>query len=231
MRDETITSRQAPDGGPGAASGSGTTADGTSPGKGVEAKLEVIVLPVSDVGRAKAFYDSLGWRLDADFAVGEDFRVVQYTPPGSPASIHFGTGVTQAPPGSATGLFLVVPDLAAARADLVARGVAVSDIFHREGPGQPDRAGLHPGRASYFSYASFSDPDGNDWLLQEVTTRFPGRVAGASFTSAADLAAALRRAEHAHGAHETRLGRRDEDWPAWYAAYLIDEQSGGEPPA
>ena len=139
-------------------------------------KFEVTAIPVSDVERAKRFYSSLGWRLDADFVVGDTFRGVQFTPPGSPASIHFGKGVTAATPGSASGLFLVVSDIEAARAELVGRGVEVSDIFHVAGPGQPPLPGLDPERRSYRSYASFKDPDGNTWLLQEVTVRLPGRV-------------------------------------------------------
>ena len=147
----------------------------TSKARAVDMKLEVVVIPVSDVERAKHFYAGLGWRLDADFAVGDTFRVVQFTPPGSPASIHFGKGVTTAPPGSARGLFLVVSDIEAARAQLIGAGVDVGEPFHVEGPGKPPQGGLDPERRSYFSYASFSDPDGNGWLLQEVTVRFPGR--------------------------------------------------------
>jgi catechol 2,3-dioxygenase-like lactoylglutathione lyase family enzyme len=197
-------------------------------------KLEVLAIPVADVERAKNFYgDRLGWRLDADFVVGETFHAVQYTPPGSPASIHFGKGVTTAAPGSAQGLFLVVSDIEAARAELVGRGVDVSEVFHVTGPGQPPIPGRDPQGRSYFSYAAFSDPDGNKWLLQEVTTRFPGRVDGneTTFASVTDLAAALRRAAAAHGEHEKRVGgRHDETWPDWYAAYLIAEQAGKELP-
>jgi catechol 2,3-dioxygenase-like lactoylglutathione lyase family enzyme len=141
----------------------------------VEMKLEVVAVPVSDVDRAKRFYESLGWRLDADFA-GDDFRVVQFTPPGSQSSIHFGKGVTPAAPGSAQGLFLVVSDIEAARVALLARGVDVSEAFHFAGVRGPRLAGPHPEHGSYRSYASFSDPDGNGWLLQEITTRLPGRV-------------------------------------------------------
>jgi catechol 2,3-dioxygenase-like lactoylglutathione lyase family enzyme len=197
-------------------------------------KLEVLAIPVADVERAKNFYgDRLGWRLDADFVVGETFHAVQYTPPGSPASIHFGKGVTTAAPGSAQGLFLVVSDIEAARAELVGRGVDVSEVFHVTGPGQPPIPGRDPQGRSYFSYAAFSDPDGNKWLLQEVTTRFPGRVDAneTTFASVADLAAALRRAAAAHGEHEKRVGgRHDETWPDWYAEYLIAEQAGKELP-
>ena len=139
-------------------------------------KLEVVVIPVSDVDRAKRFYGSLGWRVDADFVMGDAFRVVQFTPPGSPCSIHFGTGVTSAVPGSAAGLYLIVSDIEAARAELAARGVDVSKVSHRDGPGKPLLGGRHPARASYSSFATFSDPDGNEWLLQEVTARLPGRV-------------------------------------------------------
>ena len=178
------------------------TAIGT-PARPVALKLEVVVIPVADVDRAKRFYGGLGWRLDADFVVGDDFRVVQFTPPGSPCSIHFGKGITPAAPGSARGLYLVVSDIEAARAELVERGVDVSEAFHRAGPGQPAISGRDPERRSYSSFATFSDPDGNSWLLQEVTARFPGRVDGddTKFTSSADLASALRRASEAHGEH------------------------------
>src|SRR3981081_4277022 len=138
-------------------------------------KLEVVVIPVSDVDRAKRFYGDLGWRLDADFVIGNEFRVVQFTPPGSPCSIHFGTGITSAVPGSARGLYLVVSDVEAARAGLVGRGVDMSEVFHRAGPGRPPLSGPDPERRSYVSFASFSDPDGNGWLLQEVTPRLAGR--------------------------------------------------------
>jgi catechol 2,3-dioxygenase-like lactoylglutathione lyase family enzyme len=196
-------------------------------------KLEVVAIPVADVDRSKEFYrDRLGWRLDADFVVGDSFRGVQVTPPGSPASIHFGKGVTSAAPGSAQGLFLVVSDIEAARADLVARGVEVGETFHVAGPGQPPIPGRDPQGRSYHSYAAFSDPDGNKWLVQEVTTRFPGRVDGnqTTFSSVADLAAAFRRAEAAHGEHEKRTGVRDVNWPEWYAEYLAAEQAGSELP-
>jgi catechol 2,3-dioxygenase-like lactoylglutathione lyase family enzyme len=195
-------------------------------------KLEVVVIPVSDVGRAKRFYGNLGWRLDAEFVVGDAF-LVQFTPPGSACSIHFGTGLTSAVPGSASGLYLVVSDIEAARADLVAHGVDVSDVFHRAGPGKPPVKGPHPARSSYFSYATFRDPDGNEWLLQEVTTRFPGRIdsSATSFASVSDLASAMRRASAAHGEHEARMGgQRDENWPDWYAEYMVAEQAGRELP-
>ena len=197
----------------------------------VDLKLEVAVIPVSDVGRAKRFYSGLGWRLDADFAVGDAFRVVQFTPPGSPASIHFGKGVTSAAPGS-SGLYLVVSDIEAARAELIGHGVDMGEIFHIAGPGQPPMSGPDPERRSYLSYATFKDPDGNSWLLQEVTARFPGRVNAdeTTFASVADLAAAMRRAEAAHGEHEKRTGERDANWADWYAEYMVAEQAGKELP-
>jgi catechol 2,3-dioxygenase-like lactoylglutathione lyase family enzyme len=200
--------------------------EGTRPGR-VDMKLEVVIIPVSDVGRAKHFYASLGWRLDAEFVVG-DFHGLQFTPPGSQASIHFGKGLTTATPGSAHGLFLVVSDIEAARTELIDRGVEVSEIFHRA-PGEAAQGGLHPERRSYASFATFTDPDGNSWLLQEVTTRLPGRVDAddTSFASSPDLASALRRAANAHGEHEKRIGRHDtEGWPEWYAEYLVAEQAG-----
>jgi catechol 2,3-dioxygenase-like lactoylglutathione lyase family enzyme len=196
----------------------------------VDMKLEVVVIPVSNVERAKQFYGAnLGWRLDADIVVGDDFHAVQFTPPGSPSSVHFGKGLTAAMPGSTRGLYLIVSDITAARAELVARGVEVSEVFHRAGPGQPAQSGPHPERNSYSSFATFSDPDGNEWLLQEVTNRFPGRIDGTttSFASASDMASAFRRAAVAHGKHEERTGgQRDENWPEWYAAYLVAEQAG-----
>lgn len=210
------------------------TAIETPRARTVDMKLEVIVIPVADADRAKRFYGDLGWRLDADFVVGDAFRVLQFTPPGSPCSIHFGTGVTSAVPGSAQGLYLVVSDIEAARAELVARGVDVSEVFHRDGPGKPPLSGPDPARRSYFSYATFSDPDGNGWLLQEVTTRFPGRIDAnaTSFASASDLASAMRRASAAHGEHETRTGgHRDENWPDWYSAYMVAEQAGKKLPS
>jgi catechol 2,3-dioxygenase-like lactoylglutathione lyase family enzyme len=197
--------------------------------KTVDLKLEVVAIPVSDVDRAKRFYgDSLGWRLDGEFAEGANFRALQYTPPGSPCSIHFGKGVTSAPPGSAQGLFLVVTDVEAARKELVDRGVAVSEVFHVAGPGKPPISGRDPQAHSYASFVSFKDPDGNTWLLQEVTQRLPGRVDSTETTYASlnDLANAMRRAETAHGEHEKKLGQRDADWPSWYASYMIAEQSG-----
>lgn len=209
---------------------------------GLDMKLEIVVIPVSDVDRAKAFYAGLGWREDADFA-GDEFRVIQFTPPGSGCSVIFGRNVTAAAPGSAQGLYLIVPDVAAARADLVARGVQVSEVFHGAGDrytgddqpylfGRIRLAGPDPAHGSYRSFASFSDPDGNGWLFQEITARLPGRVEGeTSFGSAADLAAALRRASAAHGEHEKRTGGQyDENWPDWYAEYLVREQAGKDLP-
>ncbi|MCA1404007.1 glyoxalase [Ensifer sp. IC3342] len=210
-----------------------TTETSTERAPTVDLKLEVVVIPVSDVDRAKSFYGSLGWRLDADFAVGDAFRVVQFTPPGSPSSVHFGKGITSAAPGSASGMYLVVSDIEAAREELVNRGAVVSEIFHRAGPGQPPVSGRHPERGSYRSYATFSDPDGNGWLLQEVTERLPGRVdpGATTFASATDLASAFRRAEAAHGEYEKQLGRRDEDWPTWYAEYMVREQTSEQQPS
>jgi catechol 2,3-dioxygenase-like lactoylglutathione lyase family enzyme len=195
----------------------------------VAMKLEAIAIPVADVERAKRFYGGLGWRLDADFVVGNDFRVVQFTPPGSQCSIQFGKGTTPAVPGSASGLLLVVSDIEAAHAELVNRGVEVSEVFHRAGPGGPPVSGPDPGRRSYSSFASFRDPDGNGWLLQEITVRLPGRVDGddTTYTTSTELARALRRAEAAHGEHEKRTGgQRDENWPDWYAEYMVAEQAG-----
>ena len=194
-------------------------------------KLEVVVIPVSDVDRAKEFYGSLGWRLDADIAAGDDVRVVQFTPPGSGCSVQFGTHLTSAAPGSAQGLHLIVSNIEVARDELVARGVEVNEIYHLGPDGRV--SGPDPEHRSYGSYASFRDPDRNGWLLQEVTTRLPGRIdpAATSFGSAGDLASALRRAAAAHGEHEQRTGgQRDENWPDWYAAYMVAEQAGTELP-
>ncbi|MER8480500.1 VOC family protein [Mesorhizobium sp. M1163] len=207
------------------------TATGTLKKQALDMKLEVVVIPVSDVDRAKSFYIGLGWRLDGDFVVGDTFRGVQFTPPGSPASIHFGTGVTTAEPGSASGLYLVVSDIEAARAELIGHGAEVSEAFHRTGPGKPAVKGRDPERRSYSSFATFKDPDGNEWLLQEITTRFPGRIDTTTYASGADLVAALRRASEAHGEHEKRNGgQRDENWPDWYAEYMAAEQAGKELP-
>jgi predicted enzyme related to lactoylglutathione lyase len=202
--------------------------------------LEVIVIPVSDVDRAKEFYGRLGWRLDADVAAGKEFRLVQFTPPGSGCSVQFGTNLTSAPPGSARGSYLIVADIDATRDGLLAVGVEVSEVFH-EGvlgtrfhpAGVDDRvSGPAPDHKSYGSFASFSDPDGNGWLLQEVTARLPGRVdaSASSFASVSDLAEALRRAEGAHGEHEARIGAADPNWPDWYAEYMVREQAGEELP-
>ena len=201
----------------------------------MDMKLEVVVLPVSDVDRAKDFYTSLGWREDADFATGGEFRVVQLTPPGSGCSVIFGTGLTTAAPGSADGLQLVVDDIEAARAELAGKGATVSEPFHDAGgvfhhAGTVDRVpGPAADRRSYGSFVSFGDPDGNTWYLQEVTTRLPGRVAPAptSYESAPELAGALRRAAAAHGKHEEETGKPDPDWPDWYAQYMVDERSAG----
>ena len=197
----------------------------------VDTKIEVVAIPVSDVDRAKKFYGGLGWRLDADFSKGGG-RAVQFTPPGSECSIHFGTNITPAAPGSAQGLFLIVSDIQAARAELVRRGVEVSEVFHYAGFNRVDPkarlSGPAPERSSYGSFLSFSDPDGNGWLVQEITTRLPGRIdrAATTFGSASDLAGALRRAEAAHGEHEKRTGQRDANWPDWYATYMVAEEAG-----
>ncbi len=200
-------------------------------------KLEVVVLPVTDVDRAKRFYTSLGWREDADFATGDDFRVVQVTPPGSQASIIFGTGVTSATPGSVEDLQLTVFDIDKARDELVARGVDVSEVFHDAGgvfhhAGTEGRvAGPAAEHADYGSFASFRDPDGNGWLLQEIKVRLPGRASATTqYDNAPDLADALRRAAAAHGEHEARTGQADPDWPDWYAEYMVRERAGEELP-
>ena len=206
----------------------GKASSGASATK-VDLKLEVVIIPVSDVDRSKRFYESLGWRLDADFVVGDDFRIVQFTPPGSGCSIGFGKGVTAVAPGSAKGLELVASDIEAARAELVGRGVDVSEVFHGSPFSPAGRiSGPDPERGSYKSYASFEDPDGNLWLLQEVTVRLPGRVDSdqTTFVSAADLAGAMRRASVAHGEHEKRTGEYDANWPDWYAEYMVREQAG-----
>ena len=206
----------------------------------VDLKFEAVVIPVADADRSKEFYAKLGWRLDADFRFDNGFRVVQFTPPGSGCSIQFGTKMTAAAAGSAQGLYLIVSDIEAARKELTSRGAAVSEVFHVETPGaqfQPNGAkgrvtGPAPEHGSYRTFATFSDPDGNGWLLQEITTRLPGRIDAAttSFASVSDLASALRRAESAHGQHEKRTGQRDENWPDWYATYMAAEQAGTELP-
>ena len=211
--------------------------------KTVDMKLEVVVVPVSDVDRAKLFYKGLGWREDVDIAGSNGYRAVHLTPPGSSASILIGNkGVTSAEPGSSAGLLLAVDDIDAAHAEFISQGVDVSAVFHDAGGSlgggfiadpQARAPGHDPQRRSYASYASFSDPDGNIWLLQEVTTRLPGRVdsSATTFASATDLASALRRAATAHGEHEKRTGQHDADWPDWYAAYLAAEQSGDPLPS
>ena len=209
----------------------------------VDMKLEIVIIPVSDLDRTKEFYANLGWRLDADFDNGKDFRVMQFTPPGSGCSVIFGKNVTSAAPGSAQGLYLIVSDIEAARKELVGRGVKISEVFHDPGGeyagsdqpylfGRRRVGGRDPEHRSYRSFASFSDPDGNGWLFQEITTRLPGRIdaTATTFASANDLASAFRRAEAAHGEHEKRTGQRDENWPDWYAAYMVAEQSGKELP-
>jgi catechol 2,3-dioxygenase-like lactoylglutathione lyase family enzyme len=209
----------------------------------VDMKFEIVVLPVSDVDRAKEFYAKLGWRLDADYAHEDDFRVIQFTPPGSGCSVILGKNVTAAAPGSAQGLYLIVSDIEAARAELLRRGVEVSEVFHSDGVyggtdepylfGRVRVSGPDPEHRTYRSFASFRDPDGNGWLFQELTTRLPGRIdsAATTFASANDLANAMRRAAKAHGEHEARTGgQRDENWPDWYAAYMVAEHAGKELP-
>jgi catechol 2,3-dioxygenase-like lactoylglutathione lyase family enzyme len=217
-------------------------ATGNASAARVDFKLEVVVIPVSDADRAKEFYTRLGWRLDAHFATSDDFRVIQFTPPGSACSVIFGKNVTAAAPGSAQGLYLVVSDIEAARGELLGRGVKVSEVFHDAGAvhvgtdqpylfGRLRVSGADPEHRSYRSFASFNDPDGNGWLLQEITTRLPGRVAGnTTYASAGNLSQALRRAAAAHGKHEERIGKADPNWPDWYAEYMVREQAGEELP-
>jgi catechol 2,3-dioxygenase-like lactoylglutathione lyase family enzyme len=202
----------------------------------MDMKLEVVVLPVADVGRAKEFYLALGWRLDAD-VTSDDLRVVQLTPPGSPSSIIFGTDVSAAGAGPVTGLHLAVADIHTARAELSAADVDISEVFHDAGGvfHHAGTTGRVPGpdadRRSYASFATFTDPDGNRWWLQEITTRLPGRVDGnISYGSSTELAAALRRAAVAHGEHENATGRTDSDWPDWYADYMVAESTGADLP-
>ena len=210
----------------------------------VDMKFEVVVIPVSDVDRAKGFYERLGWRLDAEYYPEEDFRVIQFTPSGSGCSVIFGKNVTAAAPGSARGLYLVVSDIEAAREELLRRGVEISEVFHgaddvRAGADEPyvfgrlRISGPDTEHRTYRSCASFNDPDGNGWLLQEVTARLPGRVDadGTTFTSSIELAAALRRAATAHGEHEKLIGHHDEEWPDWYAENIVREQAGKELPS
>ena len=210
----------------------------------VDYKFEVVVIPVLNVDRAKSFYRGLGWRLDADYASDDSyFRVIQFTPPGSGCSIIFGKNVTAATPGSAQGLYLIVSDIEAARNELIGRGIEISEVFHdangdyagTDEPflfGRRRVSGLDPERRSYRSFASFRDPEGNGWLLQEITVRLPGRVDtdGTAVTSSTVLAAAFRRAAAAHSEHEKRTGQPDPNWPDWYAAYMVAEQSGEELP-
>jgi catechol 2,3-dioxygenase-like lactoylglutathione lyase family enzyme len=211
----------------------------------IDMKFEIVVIPVADVDRAKEFYgEKLGWRLDADYDNGKDFRVIQFTPPGSGCSVIFGKNVTSAAPGFAQGLYLIVSDIEAARKELLGRGVQIGGVFHDAagvyaGTDEPYLfgrirvGGPDPERRSYRSFASFHDPDGNGWLFQEITTRLPGRIDSATttFASANDLASAFRRAEAAHGQYEKRMGgQRDENWPEWYAAYMVAEQAGTELP-
>ena len=199
----------------------------------VDLKLEVVVIPVSDVDRAKRFYGGMGWRPDADFAFDNGFRVVQFTPPGSACSVQFGTKMTSAAPGSAQGNYLIVSDIKAAREELAARGVKVSEVFHAGTPGaqfQPDGAsgrvgGPAPDHATYRSFATFSDPDGNGWLLQEITTRLPGR--GLSSMDVATLTELLRETEERHGEYEPTAPKHH--WSRWYAAYLVARQNGSTP--
>jgi catechol 2,3-dioxygenase-like lactoylglutathione lyase family enzyme len=222
----------------------GETAIETPNARTVDMKLEIVVIPVSDVDRAKRFYGGLGWRLDADFAAGDDFRVIQFTPPGSGCSVIFGKNVTAAAPGSAQGLYLIVSDIKAARDELLGRGVEVSEVFHGAGDayagadepylfGRIRVSGPDPEHRSYRSFASFRDPDGNGWLFQELTARLPGRVDTdvTTFTSSTELASALRRAAAAHGEHEKRTGQHDAGWPDWYADYMVREQAGKELPS
>jgi catechol 2,3-dioxygenase-like lactoylglutathione lyase family enzyme len=206
-------------------------------------KFEIVVIPVSDVERAKQFYAKLGWRLDADYDNGKDFRITQFTPPGSGCSVIFGKNVTAATPGSAQGLYLIVSDIEAARRNLLDRSIEISEVFHNDGvytgPDEPFLfgrvrvGGPDPEHRSYRSFASFRDPDGNGWLFQEITTRLAGRIdpAATTFASASDLAGAMRRAEAAHGEHEKKIGAADSNWPDWYAKYMVAEQAGTELPA
>jgi catechol 2,3-dioxygenase-like lactoylglutathione lyase family enzyme len=205
-------------------------------------KFEIVVIPVSDVDRAKQFYAKLGWRLDADYDNGKDFRIIPFTPPGSGCSVIFGRNVTPAAPGSAQGLYLIISDIQAARKELLDRGVQISEVFHNEGVyagtdepflfGRIRVSGPDPEHRSYRSFASFGDPDGNGWLFQEITARLAGRIdpAATTFVSANDLASAMRRASAAHGEHEKRIGADDPNWPDWYAAYMVADQAGTEMP-
>ncbi|HEX4407157.1 MAG TPA: VOC family protein [Xanthobacteraceae bacterium] len=194
----------------------------------MDMKLEVIIVPVSDVDRARAFYEKVGFRLDIDFTANEKFRILQFTPPGSDASIIFGKGITADSYGRTDSLVLAVEDVVAARADLVGRGIGVSEVFHyATGPfnktSEPPRViGPDPQGRSYYSFASFDDPDGNGWLMQEIKQRLPGRVASQPLTAETTqiLLSALKSTADAHGLHEKELGKPDPDWPQWYAAYM-----------
>jgi predicted enzyme related to lactoylglutathione lyase len=205
---------------------------------GIDMKLEAIVLPVADVDRAFAFYSKLGWRIDADIATPGGGRILQFTPPGSPCSVLLGTGLTPSPPGSTQFVHLIVDDIVAAQAELVAKGVEASEVFHDAGGGYNRfdpavrASGPDPERRTYASFATFSDPDGNGWVLQEITARFEGRIDSGvtSYVSVRDLTDALKRAAAAHGEHEKSIGAADPDWPTWYAAYMVSEQSGATPP-
>jgi catechol 2,3-dioxygenase-like lactoylglutathione lyase family enzyme len=206
----------------------------------VPLKLEVVIIPVSDVDRSKMFYAKLGWRLDADFVFDNGFRVVQFTPPGSACSVQFGSKITSASPGSSKGLYLIVSDIEAARNELAALGVDIGEVFHTTTPGAQFQSnstsgrvnGPAPDHATYSSFATLVDPDGNSWLLQEITNRLPGRIdpGVTSFGSTTELSAAMRRASVAHGQHEIRIGAADANWPDWYAAYMVAEQAGTELP-
>jgi catechol 2,3-dioxygenase-like lactoylglutathione lyase family enzyme len=191
----------------------------------VDLKLEVVVLPVSDVDRSKRFYENLGWRVDGDFTNGDAFHAVQMTPPGSPCSIHFGKGITTATPGSVKNLYLVVSDIEAARRELISRGANVSEPFHFTSIGGAPVPGLDPERHTYMTYASFSDPDGNSFLLQEITTRFPGR--GLSNFDVATLTELLRETEEHHGKYEPTAPKHH--WSEWYSAYIVARENGRTP--
>jgi catechol 2,3-dioxygenase-like lactoylglutathione lyase family enzyme len=215
-----------------------TAPAGSAKGNALDFKLEVVVLPVSDVDRAKAFYAALGWREDADFTAGDGLRVVQFTPPGSEASVIFGKGVTSGTPGAVQDLQLTVSDIDKAREELVARGVDASAVFHdaggvfHHGGTEARVAGAADGHADYGSFVSFRDPDGNGWILQEIKVRLPGRVSQLTrYDDAPDLAEALRRAAAAHGEHEARTGEADANWPDWYAEYMVRERAGEELPS
>jgi catechol 2,3-dioxygenase-like lactoylglutathione lyase family enzyme len=188
-------------------------------------KLEVVVLPVSDVDRSRKFYEGLGWRLDIDYKVGDNFRAVQMTPPGSPCSIHFGKGITTASPGSVQNLYLVVSDIEVARRELISGGAQVSEPFHFGSLGGPRLEGLDPERRSYTTLATFSDPDGNSFLLQEIRTRFPGR--GFSNMDVPTLTDLLKEAETRHGEYEPTAPKHH--WTGWYAAYVVARQEGKTP--